>query len=159
MLLHHFQIDPIRTISAGKVDIGAFRTYPKGIIFNTLILHSLFRHSNFYLGYKPPDEPMSEYQTIPINKIEDFGVHCKQACFFSFYIFITHFSFLNSPNCSTIPWTSPTSSRRWTPKSLRLSGTPIGSVSIRTYFTVLLISSLQLMRFASISELPIRSFR
>lgn len=51
-------IDPIRTISAGKVDIGAFRTYPK--------------------GYKPPDEPMSEYQTIPINKIEDFGVHCKQ---------------------------------------------------------------------------------
>uniref|UniRef100_A0A914LP92 MPN domain-containing protein n=1 Tax=Meloidogyne incognita TaxID=6306 RepID=A0A914LP92_MELIC len=51
-------IDPIRTISAGKVDIGAFRTYPK--------------------GYKPPDEPQSEYQTIPLNKIEDFGVHCKQ---------------------------------------------------------------------------------
>ncbi|KAL3071099.1 hypothetical protein niasHS_015841 [Heterodera schachtii] len=51
-------IDPIRTVSAGKVDIGAFRTYPK--------------------GYKPPDEPPSEYQTIPLNKIEDFGVHCKQ---------------------------------------------------------------------------------
>ncbi|KAF7634080.1 MPN domain-containing protein [Meloidogyne graminicola] len=51
-------VDPIRTISAGKVDIGAFRTYPK--------------------GYKPPDEPQSEYQTIPLNKIEDFGVHCKQ---------------------------------------------------------------------------------
>ena len=29
-------------------------------------------------GYKPPDEPASEYQTIPLNKIEDFGVHCKQ---------------------------------------------------------------------------------
>lgn len=29
-------------------------------------------------GYKPPDEPASEYQTIPMNKIEDFGVHCKQ---------------------------------------------------------------------------------
>ncbi|KAG8096952.1 hypothetical protein GUJ93_ZPchr0013g35680 [Zizania palustris] len=27
--------------------------------------------------YKPPDEPVSEYQTIPLNKIEDFGVHCK----------------------------------------------------------------------------------
>jgi len=51
-------IDPIRTISAGKVNIGAFRTYPK--------------------GYKPPDEEQSEYQTIPLNKIEDFGVHCKQ---------------------------------------------------------------------------------
>ena len=29
-------------------------------------------------GYKPPDEPASEYQTIPMSKIEDFGVHCKQ---------------------------------------------------------------------------------
>ncbi|MCL4123686.1 UNVERIFIED_CONTAM: hypothetical protein GTU68_007149 [Idotea baltica] len=51
-------VDPIRTISSGKVNIGAFRTYPK--------------------GYKPPDEGPSEYQTIPLNKIEDFGVHCKQ---------------------------------------------------------------------------------
>ncbi|PWZ36497.1 COP9 signalosome complex subunit 5b [Zea mays] len=50
-------IDPTRTVSAGKVEIGAFRTYPK--------------------DYKPPDEPVSEYQTIPLNKIEDFGVHCK----------------------------------------------------------------------------------
>jgi len=50
-------IDPIRTISAGKVNLGAFRTYPK--------------------GYKPPDEGPSEYQTIPLSKIEDFGVHCK----------------------------------------------------------------------------------
>ncbi|ERN07349.1 COP9 signalosome complex subunit 5b [Amborella trichopoda] len=51
-------IDPTRTVSAGKVEIGAFRTYPE--------------------GYKPRDEPVSEYQTIPLNKIEDFGVHCKQ---------------------------------------------------------------------------------
>ncbi|KAB2619190.1 COP9 signalosome complex subunit 5a-like [Pyrus ussuriensis x Pyrus communis] len=28
-------------------------------------------------GYIPPDESVSEYQTIPLNKIEDFGVHCK----------------------------------------------------------------------------------
>lgn len=39
------------------MNLGAFRTYPK--------------------GYKPPDEEPSEYQTIPLNKIEDFGVHCK----------------------------------------------------------------------------------
>uniref|UniRef100_F1L197 COP9 signalosome complex subunit 5 n=1 Tax=Ascaris suum TaxID=6253 RepID=F1L197_ASCSU len=51
-------VDPIRTMSAGKVDLGAFRTYPK--------------------GYKPADEGPSEYQSIPLNKIEDFGVHCKQ---------------------------------------------------------------------------------
>ena len=29
-------------------------------------------------GYKPADEEPSEYQTIPLEKIEDFGVHCKQ---------------------------------------------------------------------------------
>merc|ERR1719351_261806 len=51
-------VDPTRTISAGKVSLGAFRTYPK--------------------GYTPPDAPPSEYQTIPLNKIEDYGVHCKQ---------------------------------------------------------------------------------
>jgi COP9 signalosome complex subunit 5 len=44
-------------MSAGKVDIGAFRTYPE--------------------GYKAPEENPSEYQSIPLNKIEDFGVHAR----------------------------------------------------------------------------------
>ncbi|KAF9220793.1 Mov34-domain-containing protein [Gyrodon lividus] len=51
-------IDPNRTISAGKVDIGAFRTYPK--------------------DYTPPTSSSSEYQSIPLSKIEDFGVHANQ---------------------------------------------------------------------------------
>lgn len=51
-------IDPVRTISTGKVDIGAFRCYPK--------------------NFKPADDLTREYQTIPMNKIEDFGVHCKK---------------------------------------------------------------------------------
>lgn len=54
----HPQIDPNRTISAGKVDIGAFRTYPE--------------------NYKPPNVSASEYQSIPLSKIEDFGVHANQ---------------------------------------------------------------------------------
>ncbi|WWC68191.1 COP9 signalosome complex subunit 5 [Kwoniella pini CBS 10737] len=48
-------IDPNRTVSAGKVEIGAFRTYPE--------------------GYKPPSSGASQYQSIPMDKIEDFGVH------------------------------------------------------------------------------------
>jgi COP9 signalosome complex subunit 5 len=52
------QIDPNRTISAGKVDIGAFRTYPA--------------------NYTPPSASASEYQSIPLSKIEDFGVHANQ---------------------------------------------------------------------------------
>lgn len=52
------KIDPNRTISAGKVDIGAFRTYPE--------------------GYTPPNAAASEYQSIPLSKIEDFGVHANQ---------------------------------------------------------------------------------
>ncbi|CAB3406738.1 unnamed protein product [Caenorhabditis bovis] len=51
-------IDPLRTMSAGKVDIGAFRTYPD--------------------GYHPPDDIPSGYQSIPLSKVEDFGVHCKR---------------------------------------------------------------------------------
>jgi len=48
-------VDPTRTCTSGKVEIGAFRTYPA--------------------GYKPPNATPSEYQTIPMEKIEDFGVH------------------------------------------------------------------------------------
>ncbi|KAK2498796.1 hypothetical protein MC885_018380 [Smutsia gigantea] len=40
-------IDPTRTISAGKVNLGAFRTYPK--------------------GYKPPDEGPSEYYALEVS--------------------------------------------------------------------------------------------
>jgi COP9 signalosome complex subunit 5 len=50
-------VDPVRTVSSGKVEIGAFRTYPE--------------------GYKPPHSKDSEYQSIPMNKIEDFGVHAE----------------------------------------------------------------------------------
>jgi len=50
-------IDPVRTCAAGKVEIGAFRTYPE--------------------GYKPAEEARGDYQTIPLNKIEDFGVHAN----------------------------------------------------------------------------------
>ena len=45
-------------MAAGKVEIGAFRTYPP--------------------NYKPPDAVTSEYQSIPLDKIEDFGVHANQ---------------------------------------------------------------------------------
>ena len=52
-------IDPDRTVSAGKVEIGAFRTFPE--------------------NYKPPTSSGDdEYQTIPLNKIEDFGAHASQ---------------------------------------------------------------------------------
>ena len=42
----------------GKVEIGAFRTYPA--------------------DYTPPGAAASEYQPIPLNKIEDFGVHADR---------------------------------------------------------------------------------
>ena len=52
-------IDPDRTISAGKVDIGAFRTFPP--------------------EYKPPSGELDdEYQTIPLAKMEDFGAHASR---------------------------------------------------------------------------------
>ena len=52
-------IDPDRTISAGKVEIGAFRTYPD--------------------DYKPAAGAGGDgYQTIPLSKIEDFGAHASR---------------------------------------------------------------------------------
>ena len=64
-MLYQFQdpqvaivIDPIRTLTTGKVVIGAFRTYPE--------------------NYSPPDEVSVENQVIPLDKIEDFGVHYKK---------------------------------------------------------------------------------
>ncbi|RDW94901.1 Mov34-domain-containing protein [Coleophoma crateriformis] len=52
-------IDPDRTISAGKVEIGAFRTFPE--------------------NYKPADSGSGDgYQTIPLSKIEDFGAHSSR---------------------------------------------------------------------------------
>lgn len=65
-------IDPERTISTGKVDIGAFRTFPK--------------------GYTPPKDRADNgnadgadegaggdgYQAIPLSKAEDFGAYASQ---------------------------------------------------------------------------------
>ncbi|POS87052.1 Mov34-domain-containing protein [Erysiphe pulchra] len=52
-------IDPDRTISAGKVEIGAFRTYPE--------------------NYKAVETQNNDgYQTIPLAKIEDFGAHSSR---------------------------------------------------------------------------------
>lgn len=52
-------IDPDRTISAGKVEIGAFRTYPE--------------------NYNPSDSQSGDdSQSIPLNKIEDFGAHASR---------------------------------------------------------------------------------
>jgi COP9 signalosome complex subunit 5 len=52
-------IDPDRTISAGKVEIGAFRTYPE--------------------NYKPAESGAGDgYQTIPLAKVEDFGAHASR---------------------------------------------------------------------------------
>lgn len=64
-------------MSAGKVEIGAFRTFPA--VSNDMMnrVYSWNYLSIYQKGYKAPDEGPSEYQTIPLNKIEDFGVHAK----------------------------------------------------------------------------------
>ncbi|EPZ33258.1 JAB1/Mov34/MPN/PAD-1 domain-containing protein [Rozella allomycis CSF55] len=51
-------IDPKRTSSTGKVDLGAFRTFPE--------------------DYKAPSSSNDEFQQIPMDKIEDFGVHSNR---------------------------------------------------------------------------------
>jgi|EP00669_Euglena_mutabilis_P010944 COP9 signalosome complex subunit 5 len=59
-------VDPVRSIGAGKVEIGAFRTFAE--------------------GYNNAGQA-SEWQSVPADRIEDFGVHAK--CYYqlemSFY--------------------------------------------------------------------------
>ncbi|KAK4702718.1 COP9 signalosome complex subunit 5, partial [Phenoliferia sp. Uapishka_3] len=73
-------IDPNRTVSAGRVEIGAFRTYPQ--------------------GYTPPNVSASEYQSIPLSKIEDFGVHAN-----SYYpLEISHFKSTSDAKLLDLLW-------------------------------------------------------
>ncbi len=52
-------VDPDRTVSANKVEIGAFRTYPD--------------------DYKPPvSDASGADQAVPMNKAEDFGAHASR---------------------------------------------------------------------------------
>lgn len=50
-------VDPNRTISAGKVEIGAFRTYPE--------------------GFKPP-KTQKQDQSVPLSKAKDYGAHSER---------------------------------------------------------------------------------
>ncbi|KAH7091941.1 JAB1/Mov34/MPN/PAD-1 ubiquitin protease-domain-containing protein [Paraphoma chrysanthemicola] len=59
-------IDPDRTVSAGKVEIGAFRTFPAQYI----------EEKEKSTASKPGGGVDSDgFQTIPLGKIEDFGAH------------------------------------------------------------------------------------
>ena len=76
-------VDPDRTVSAGKVEIGAFRTYPK--------------------DYKPPkslQDDADEYQSIPAGKIEDFGAHAS-----SYYALeVSHFKSTLDTHLLSLLW-------------------------------------------------------
>lgn len=73
------QVDPTRTVASGKVELGAFRCYPN-VPYSFLDTHT---HSNLHAiadiaqGMNPADGAVSEYQSIPLDKVEDFGVHVK----------------------------------------------------------------------------------
>lgn len=60
-------IDPERTISAGKVEIGAFRTYPEG--------YDKGKSSTTVDGQEVGSDG---FQMVPMNKIEDFGAHSNR---------------------------------------------------------------------------------
>lgn len=61
-------IDPVRTVSAGKVEVGAFRTFPEGYKQTQSSSSSSSSQS----------VSMDGYQSIPMDKIEDFGVYHDQ---------------------------------------------------------------------------------
>jgi COP9 signalosome complex subunit 5 len=82
-------IDPDRTASAGKVEIGAFRTYPDG--------HTV--------ANKQFTDDSDDYQAIPQDKIQDFGVHAN-----SYYpLEVTHYKSTLDAHLLSLLW-----SKYWT---------------------------------------------
>ncbi|KAH6922442.1 hypothetical protein HPB50_013615 [Hyalomma asiaticum] len=74
-----------KTVGRLENVVGWYHSHPgygcwlSGIDVSTQMLNQQFQEPFVAIvGYKPPDEGPAEYQTIPLNKIEDFGVHCKQ---------------------------------------------------------------------------------
>ncbi|RMZ88843.1 hypothetical protein DV736_g3939, partial [Chaetothyriales sp. CBS 134916] len=79
-------IDPDRTVSAGKVEIGAFRTYPKGA-----------EPANNPNRFSHDDD---DFQAIPEDKIEDFGAHAN-----SYYALeVTHFKSTLDTHLLSLLW-------------------------------------------------------
>ncbi|KAI1375765.1 Mov34-domain-containing protein [Hypoxylon crocopeplum] len=76
-------IDPDRTISAGRVEIGAFRTFPE--------------------GYEPApsNKPTSSDQAVPLAKAEDFGAHAKRY----YPLEVSHFKSTLDSNLLELLWT------------------------------------------------------
>jgi len=67
-------IDPDRTVSAGKVEIGAFRTYPADYVDTKAKTASASTSRD--PGPDTDTDP-DGFQTIPLAKIEDFGAHAN----------------------------------------------------------------------------------
>ena len=55
-------IDPKRTMSSGKVDLGCFRTYPESYI----------------LEQEQKGEHSNKNTMVPLEKLEDFGIHANK---------------------------------------------------------------------------------
>ncbi|KAJ8931708.1 hypothetical protein NQ314_015355 [Rhamnusium bicolor] len=77
-------IEAAKLVGRQENAIGWYHSHPgygcwlSGIDVSTQMLNQNFQEPFVAIGYKPANEEPSEYQTIPLNKIEDFGVHCKQ---------------------------------------------------------------------------------
>lgn len=76
-------IDPDRTISAGRVEIGAFRTYPEG--YTPTLSH-------------PEDQASG--QAVPLAKAEDFGAHASRY----YSVDVSHFKSTLDSNLLELLW-------------------------------------------------------
>ena len=104
-------VDPIQTMSAGKVNIGAFRTYPE--VSST--------HANQHTSppppFPPPPSPSPLRTTVQLMK----GLRSTRAYHW------TRLRTLVFTARDTTRSASATSSPRWTPASWTCSGTSTGS--------------------------------
>lgn len=80
-------IDPKKTVSSGMVDIGAFRTYPRGTLNQGRTQSHSISSVSMEKSLKSNSKPLSELfdeeiteddkvsNSLPSSKVDDFGVH------------------------------------------------------------------------------------
>lgn len=85
-------IDPERTVSSGKVDIGAFRTFPKG--------YTPPKGDGDNKGKGGDGNDNDDYQTVPLSKAEDFGAYASQY----YSLEVSHFKSSLDANLLSLLW-------------------------------------------------------
>ncbi|OTB08483.1 hypothetical protein M426DRAFT_7796 [Hypoxylon sp. CI-4A] len=93
-------VDPDRTISAGRVEIGAFRTFPDDYKPNPTTTTTNTSSSSSSLEQQQATSSSSSGQAVPLAKAQDFGAHASKY----YSLEVSHFKSTLDSNLLELLW-------------------------------------------------------